>query len=102
MGALAVAAAVISGRGELAAVAAAPLVLLALHPRAALPQPRPRRRTPHPSRCLEDDELSLRLVVVMPGAERVEAALFLPDAVDLRLATEPHDEGAGWGAARGP
>lgn len=91
LGALAVAAAVISGRGELAAVAAAPLVLLTLHPRSALP--RRARVGVHlaPTRCLEDDELRLSLVVNVPGAERVEAALILPPAVDLLVAEEPHE-----------
>ena len=95
LGALAVAAAVISGRGELAAVAAAPLVLLTLHPKSALP--RRARVGVHldPTRCLEDDTLRLSLVVNVPGAERVEAALVLPPAVDVLVAEEPHEVDAG-------
>ena len=97
--ALAVAAAVISGRGELAAVAAAPLVLLTLHPRAALPRRARVGVLLTPTRCIEDDELSLRLVVDLPGAERVEATLLVPVAIDERLAEEPRkeEEGTGWG-----
>jgi uncharacterized protein (DUF58 family) len=95
--ALAVAAAVISGRGELAAVAATPLVLLTVYPRSTLP--RRVRVGVHltPTRCLEDDELSLRLVVDLPAAERVEAMLFLPPAVEETLAEGPHqpEDGAG-------
>jgi uncharacterized protein (DUF58 family) len=95
LGALAVAAAVISGRGELAAVAAAPLVLLTLHPRSGLP--RRARVGVHLdlTRCLEDDALRLSLVVNVPGAERVEAALILPPAIDLLVAEEPHEVDAG-------
>lgn len=98
VGALAVAAAVISGRGELAGFAAAPLVLLTLHPRSALP-----RRTRvgvalSPTRCIEDDELLLRFVVDVPGAERVEATLLTPEGTEQRLAEEPREDpdGAGW------
>jgi uncharacterized protein (DUF58 family) len=95
LGALAVASAVISGRGELAAVAAAPLVLLTMHPKSALP--RRARVGVHldPTRCLENDELRLSLVVNVRGAERVEAALILPPAVDLLVAEEPHEVDAG-------
>jgi uncharacterized protein (DUF58 family) len=101
LGALAVAVAVISGRGELAAVAAAPLVLLTLHPRSALPRRARVGVQLDPTRCLEDDELRLSLVVKVPRAERVEAALILPAAVDLHVAEEPHEVDAGselvWG-----
>jgi uncharacterized protein (DUF58 family) len=95
--ALAVAAAVISGRGGLAAVAAAPLVLLSLHPRAALPRRARVGIELSPARCIEDDELNLHLVVDVPGAERVEAQLLLPVAVDAELAQEPQDEQDGPG-----
>jgi uncharacterized protein (DUF58 family) len=97
VGALAVAAAVISGRGELAAVAAAPLVLLSLHPRAALPRRVRVGIELSPTRCIEDDELSLHLVVDLPGAERVEAQLLMPGAVDAEVAQEPQDEEDGTG-----
>jgi uncharacterized protein (DUF58 family) len=97
VGALAVAAAVISGRGELAAAAAAPLVLLSLHPRAALPRRvRVGTRLSH-NRCIEDDELSLHLVVELTGAERVEAALLMPVAVDAELTEAAADERDGPG-----
>jgi uncharacterized protein (DUF58 family) len=92
VGALAVAAAVISGRGELAAVAAAPLVLLSLHPRAALPRRVRVGLALSPTRCIEDDELSLHLVVDLPGAELVEARLLLPGAVEAEVAQDPPEE----------
>jgi uncharacterized protein (DUF58 family) len=94
---LAVAVAVISGRGALAAVAAAPLVLLSLHPRTALPRLVRVGVLLTPTRCIEDDELSVRLVVELPGAERVEATLLLPGAVDAELADEPRQEQDGPG-----
>lgn len=86
--ALALAAATVSGRGELAAVAAAPLVLLALHPRRALPR---RARVDvqlAPTRCLEGDELALTLDVRVPGVDRVEARVLGPPDVELRLDEE--------------
>ncbi len=97
LAAMAVAAAVISGRGELAAVAAAPLVLLTLHPRSALPRRARVGVQLNPTRCLEDDELTVSLVVNVPGAERVEARLILPTAMDLLLAEDSHVVDAGWG-----
>jgi uncharacterized protein (DUF58 family) len=99
VGAMAVAAAVISGRGELAAVAAAPLVLLTLHPRTALPRRARVGVALDPIRCLEDDELSLRLVVDLPGVERVEAGLVVPVAVDADLQEGPHQPEDGTGRA---
>ena len=92
---LAVAAAVITGRGELAAVAAAPLVLLALHPKAGLPR---RARVGvglSSTRALEDDELTVWLVANVPGADRVEAALLLPVAFDQRMTEAPHQQETG-------
>jgi uncharacterized protein (DUF58 family) len=97
LAAMAVAAAVISGRGELATVAAAPLVLLTLHPRSALPRRARVGVALSPIRCLEDDELTVSLVVNVPGAERVEATLILPTAMELRLAEDSHPVDAGWG-----
>ena len=85
VGAMAVAAAVISGRGELAAVAAAPLVLLTLHPKSALPRRARVGVAMGPTRCLEDDELSLRLIVDLPGVERVATSLSVPAFVDAVL-----------------
>jgi uncharacterized protein (DUF58 family) len=89
--ALAVAAAVISGRGALAAVAAAPLVLLTLHPRNALPTRARVGVLLTPTRCLEDDELHLSFTVDLPGAERIEATLLLPAGVEAEVAEPPHD-----------
>jgi uncharacterized protein (DUF58 family) len=91
VGAMAVAAAVISGRGELAAVAAAPLVLLTLHPKSHLPRRARVGVTLDPTRCLEDDELSVGLVVDLPGVERVETSLSVPASVDAVLHEGPHD-----------
>ena len=97
--ALAVSSAVISGRGELAAAAAAPLVLLTLHPRAALPRRARVGVLLSATRCIEDDELSLRFVVDVPGAERVEATLLLPVAIEQCLTETSHkdEDGTGWG-----
>jgi uncharacterized protein (DUF58 family) len=91
VGAMAVSAAVISGRGELAAVAAAPLVLLTLHPKSQLPSRARVGVTLDPTRCLEDDELSLRLVVDLTGVERVETSVSVPASVDAVLHEGPHD-----------
>ena len=73
--AAAVAAAIVSARGELAVVAVAPLVLLTVSPRSMLPRTVRIGRRLHPLRCVEDDRLSLTLEVHAPGADRVEAEL---------------------------
>lgn len=82
---LAVAAAVISGRGELAAVAAAPLVLLSLHPRGSLPTRARVGSALTPTRCLEGDELELVLEVSVPGADRIEAEVLVPEGIEVTL-----------------
>jgi uncharacterized protein (DUF58 family) len=86
--ALAVAAAVISGRGELVAVAAAPLVLLTVRPRGSLPRTARVAVRLAPVQCLEDDELDLWLDVAVGPADRVEVTPELPVAVDVRPAPD--------------
>ncbi|MGZ4616072.1 MAG: DUF58 domain-containing protein [Actinomycetes bacterium] len=91
---LAVSAAVISGHGVLAAVAAAPLVLLTVTPRSALPRRARVGVLLTPTRCLEDDELDLTVAVTVAGIDRVELSLHLPDVVEARVADDPDDADA--------
>jgi len=86
--AAAVAGAIISARGELAVLAVAPLVLLAVSPRSLLPRTVRIGRRLHPLRCVEDDELTLTLDVHAPGTDRVEALLAVPDHTDAGLDAE--------------
>jgi uncharacterized protein (DUF58 family) len=76
--ALAVVGAVVTAHGELLAVAAAPLVLLAAAPRSGLPRTATVTTRLGPLRCIEDDELVLEVDVDVPGSCRVEAAVALP------------------------
>src|SRR6187549_1001654 len=83
--ALAVLAAILSARGELAVVAVAPLVLLTMSPRSLLPQSVQVGCELQPRRCVEHDELALTLEVHAPGVDRVEAAVRLPTHTEARL-----------------
>jgi uncharacterized protein (DUF58 family) len=75
---LTVVGAVVTAHGELLALAAAPLVLLAAASRAWLPRRATVTTRLGPLRCVEDDELVLELDVDVPGADRVEADVVLP------------------------
>jgi len=92
---LALVAAVASGRGELAAVAAAPLVLLVLHPRGSLPTRVRVSASLAPDRCLEEDELALVLDVRVDAAERVEVSLRPPAGMDVAPCEPDPTEAAG-------
>lgn len=83
--ALAVMAAVVTARGELAVVAVAPLVLLAASPRGALPRSLLVSCRLDPVRCVEDDELELVVEVTLAGTDRIETALALPPHTEARL-----------------
>ena len=77
--AVAVVGGVVTAHGEVLALAAVPLVLLALHPRSALPTHAEITVRLDPTRCVEDDELQVELRVSVPGAGHVDAHLVLPD-----------------------
>ena len=96
--ALAVLAAIVSTRGELAVVAVAPLVLLTMSPRSLLPRWVQVDCALQPLRCVEHDELALTLEVHAPGIDRVEAAVRLPTHTEGRL--EEHDRAASVTTAR--
>ena len=83
--ATAVAAAIVSARGELAVLAVAPLVLLTVSPRSALPRAVALSCRLRPLRCVEDEELTLTLELQAPGADRVEATFALPPHTEGRL-----------------
>ncbi|HSR22877.1 MAG TPA: DUF58 domain-containing protein [Candidatus Eisenbacteria bacterium] len=83
--ALAIVAAIVTARGELAVVAVAPLVLLAASPRGALPRTLLVSCSLGPRRCVEDDELGLVVEVTVPGADRIETALARPPHTEVRL-----------------
>ncbi|HEX7189696.1 MAG TPA: DUF58 domain-containing protein [Actinomycetes bacterium] len=84
--ALSVVGAVITAHGELLALAAIPLVLLAAHPRSGLPTRAGVAVRLDPVRCVEGDELVLELDVRVPGADRVDAQLVVPDHTSVTRA----------------
>ncbi len=86
---LAVLAAVASGHGELLIVAVAPLILLVLSPRSALPTSAHAAVSLEPTRCVEGDELTLALEVGVPGADRVELVVVPPPRVEVHHDTAP-------------
>jgi len=75
-------AAVVSARGELAVVAAAPLVWISLSPRGALPRTVRAAARLAPTRCVEEDEVSVAVDVRVAGADRVEGAFRPPASAD--------------------
>lgn len=75
---LSVVGAVATAHGELLALAAAPLVLLAVASRSRLPSTATVTARLGPLRCVEDDELVLEVEVDVAGADRVEADVVLP------------------------
>lgn len=83
--ALAIVAAIVTARGELAVVAVAPLVLLAASPRGALPRSVLVSARLEPRRCVEDDELELVVEVTVRGVDRIETALMRPPHTEVRL-----------------
>jgi uncharacterized protein (DUF58 family) len=87
--AVAGAAGVISGRGALLAVAAAPLLLLVANPQSALPRGLTSALALATERCVEDDEVELVLRVAIAGDGRVDAVLAPPPHVDLVRTGEP-------------
>src|SRR3954469_25568706 len=95
---LAVVAAVVSGRGELATMAAAPLVLLVLVPRAGLPRTVLAGAALGPTRCLEGDELLLDVRVRSPRADRLDVSVPVPDEVVMQPAERlpGSADGDGW------
>ena len=93
--ALAVAAAVVTARGELLVVAAVPLVVLALTSRAGLPAVAAVGARVEPRRCVEGDDLDLAVDARAPGVERVEAAPVLPPHTESRPAQTP-ESGTHW------
>jgi uncharacterized protein (DUF58 family) len=86
VGVLALAALVATAHAELAAVAAAPLVLLALSPRAHLPRTASLWTELTPTRCVEGDEVAIRLQISVDGPVRIEAAPVLARHVHSELA----------------
>ena len=89
--AMAVLAAIMSARGELAVIAVLPLVLLTMSPRSALPRSVGVAARLDPVRCVEDDELALTLQTDAAGVDRVEATVELPAHTDGRLEETDHD-----------
>jgi uncharacterized protein (DUF58 family) len=91
--ALTVLGAVVTAHGELLALAAVPLVLLAARPRRALPTRLTVTVSLDPVRCVEGDELRLTVDVDAPdgGVDRVEAEVDLPGSTTA-VPVEP----AGW------
>ena len=83
---------VATAHGEVLALAAVPLVLLALRPRAALPTQAEVTVRLDPTRCVEDDELQVELRVSVPGADRVDAHLVLPDQSEVTAVATVADE----------
>ena len=92
--ALTVLGAVVTAHGELLALAAVPLVLLAARPRRALPTRLTVTVGLDPVRCVEGDELRLTVEVDAPDGtvDRVEAEVDLPD----RTTAVPLDGSSGW------
>jgi uncharacterized protein (DUF58 family) len=84
---------VATAHGEVLALAAVPLVLLALRPRSALPPHAEVSVRLEPTRCVEDDELQVELHVSVPGVDRVDAHLVLPDQM-AATAVDTVDVGA--------
>ncbi|MDQ1616579.1 MAG: hypothetical protein QOJ60_2518 [Actinomycetota bacterium] len=96
---LAVVAAVLTARGELAVVAVAPLVLLVLYPRRDLPLSVDISFRLETTRCIEDDELAVEVEVRAAGIHRVEAELVAPEHAVVRLEDHSRDGDvvrAGW------
>jgi uncharacterized protein (DUF58 family) len=83
--AVAILAAIVTARGELAVVAVAPLVVLTMSPRSRLPRSVQVACRLHPLRCVEDDELELALEILAVGADRVDATVELPLHAEARL-----------------
>lgn len=88
---LAVVAALTSGRGELAALAAAPVVLLVLHPRSALPPSARLGATLSSDRAVEEDELELVLDIDAPGADHLAVTVPGATGVDVDPAADSAD-----------
>lgn len=76
--ALTVCGAIVTGHGELLALAVVPLVLLVAAPRSQLPGSAGVAVRLSPLRCVEGDELVLELDVEVDGADRVDAEVVLP------------------------
>ena len=75
---LAVAFAVATAHGELLVVAVVPLVLLALSPRSATPESVEVTTSLGSVRCVEGDEVTLEVRVLLSGADRMHADPVLP------------------------
>ncbi|MGZ4582281.1 MAG: DUF58 domain-containing protein, partial [Nocardioidaceae bacterium] len=75
-----------TARGELAVIAAGPLVLLAVAPRSGLPRVAMVAGRLEPARAVEGDELTLTVEVTAPGADRVEVTPAWPPHTEGRLA----------------
>lgn len=86
---LAVVAALLSARGEVLAIAVAPLVLLVSAPRGALPRRATVTHSLEPDRCVESDEVVLTLEVLAAGCDRVDARLEPPPHSDVTAEPGP-------------
>ena len=75
---------VVTAHGEVLALAAIPLVLLAMRPRSGLPTHAEVSVRLDPTRCVEDDDLRVELQLSLPGADTVDAHLVLPDQMAAR------------------
>jgi uncharacterized protein (DUF58 family) len=93
IGILGLVALVATAQAELAAIATAPLVLLALARRSSLPRDVDVRTDLTPVRCVEGDEVSLRLELRLDKAFRVEAGPRLPQHMQRRLVQTKVDAG---------
>ena len=103
MAAVAIGAAVVTAHGRLAVVAVPALVLIVLSPRAGLPSAVGVTCRLDPSRCVEEDEVSLIVEVAAPGSghpkdRRLSVSTRLPPHTAARL--EHHSETADGAAAR--
>ena len=85
---------VATAHGEVLALAAVPLVLLALRPRTALPTSAEVSVRLDPTRSVEDDEVHVELRVRVPGADQVDAYLVLPEqtaVTEVETVPDVHD-----------
>jgi len=96
--ALTVLSAVVTAHGELLALAAVPLVLLAARPRRALPTTLTVTVSLDPVRCVEGDELRLTVDVEAPdgAVDRVEAEVDLPGRTTAVPLEPDGSRAAGW------
>jgi uncharacterized protein (DUF58 family) len=90
---LAVAFAVATAHGELLAVAVVPLVLLALSPRSATPTSIEVSTALGSARCVEGDEVSLEVRILVAGADRLHVDPVLPPWTEATFLGQDVEDG---------